>query len=58
MDRQPTCAGTEPAPGLAELNTALDDANLSQLLTVLTRLVPEYQASSFLLQQAGASVAH
>jgi FlaA1/EpsC-like NDP-sugar epimerase len=47
----------ELAAGLAELNTALGDTKLSQHLTVLTRLVPKYQASSFLLQQAGVSVA-
>ena len=54
----PDVPEAELAAGLAELNTALDDANLSQLLTVLTRLVPECQASSFLLQQAGVPVAH
>jgi FlaA1/EpsC-like NDP-sugar epimerase len=48
----------EFAAGLAELNTSLDDANRSQHLTVLTRLVPECQASSSLLQQAGIPVAH
>jgi hypothetical protein len=47
----------ELAAGLAELNTALGDTNLSQHLTVLTCLVPEHQASSFLLQQAGVPVA-
>ncbi|HEX8894557.1 MAG TPA: hypothetical protein VF783_14595 [Terriglobales bacterium] len=40
------------------MNTALDETNLSQLLTVLTRLVPEYEPGSFLLQQAGVLVAH
>jgi len=48
----------ELAAGLAELNTSLDDANLSQLLTVLTRSVPEYQPSSLLLQQPAVPVAH
>ena len=47
----------ERAAGLAELNTALGDTNLSQQLAVLTRLVAEYQASSFLLQQAGVPAA-
>ena len=48
----------ERTAGLAELNTALDDTNPPQLFTVLTRLVREYQFSSFLLQPAGVSVAH
>lgn len=48
----------ELTAGLAELNTTLKDTNPPQVLTVLTRLVREYQSSSFLLQPAGVSVAH
>ena len=54
----PGVTEAELTGGLAELNTALDDTNPPQLLTVLARLVREYQSSSFLLQPAGASLAH
>jgi len=35
----------------------LDERNLSSLLNILTALVPEYQPSELLLQQAGVPVA-
>jgi len=46
------------AAGLTELDTALEESNLSQLLSVLTRLVPEYAPSALLLQLAGVPAAH
>ena len=59
MDRQPRGARGETRCGKTRrVEYSSDDTNLSQLLTVLTRLVPEYQPSSFLLQPAGVPVAH
>ena len=54
----PRASEGELAAGLAELNAALDEMNLSKLLNVLTRLVPKYEPSAFLLQQVGVPVAH
>jgi FlaA1/EpsC-like NDP-sugar epimerase len=41
----------ELATGFAELRAAIDTLDLAKLLSTLTRLVPEYEASPFLLQQ-------
>jgi FlaA1/EpsC-like NDP-sugar epimerase len=54
----PRVLEAELTAGLDELNAALDEANLSKLLAVLTGLVPEYEPSAFLLQQAGVPAAH
>ena len=47
----------ELSAGLADLNEALDETNLSKLLTALTHLVPEYEPSTFLSRQAGVLAA-
>ncbi len=39
------------AAGLADLVAAMNERNLAKLLDVLTRLVPEYQPSTYLLEQ-------
>jgi FlaA1/EpsC-like NDP-sugar epimerase len=54
----PRVPEAELAAGLAELNAALEETNLSKLLNVLTRLVPEYEPSTLLLQQTSVSAAH
>ena len=43
--------------GLAELHAASDDMDLSGLLAVLTRLVPEYEPSAYLREQASVPAA-
>jgi FlaA1/EpsC-like NDP-sugar epimerase len=43
------------AIGLAELGESMDEMDLAGLLTTLIRLVPEYQPSSFLQQQASTA---
>jgi FlaA1/EpsC-like NDP-sugar epimerase len=53
----PAASEAELAAGLAELSAALDEMNLSKLLHVITRLVAEYEPSTFLLQQAGVPAA-
>jgi hypothetical protein len=45
------------AEGLAGLEAALLAMNLAKLLATLTRLVPEYQPSEYLLKQAATAVA-
>jgi hypothetical protein len=53
----PHMSEMELARGLAELRAALSDMNLAMLTAILTRLVPEYQPSTYLLQQAAAPIA-
>ena len=48
----PRLAESELADGLAKLDAALCEMNLAKLLAAMTRLVPEYQLSEFLLKQA------
>ena len=48
----------ELAVALEGLDAALDEMNLSKLLNILIRLVPAYESSAFLLQQAGAPATH
>ena len=43
---------SELREGLAELDAALAELNLAKLLATLTRLVPEYQPSAYLLNQS------
>ena len=54
----PSVPEGELAVALEELDAALDEMNVSKLLNILIRLVPEYEPSAFLLQQAGAPAAH
>jgi len=51
----PVVSAAHLATGLADLLEALNERNLTKLLDVLTRLVPEYQPSVYLLQQAEAA---
>jgi FlaA1/EpsC-like NDP-sugar epimerase len=53
----PGLGESELAAGLAELRTSLDETNLTGLLSVFTQLVPEYEPSAFLLQQASVPAA-
>jgi hypothetical protein len=53
----PRLPEAELAAGLAELSAALDERNLSTLLSCLTVLVPEYQPSALLLQQTAIPAA-
>lgn len=48
----PPLPDAELAAGLADLEAAMDEMNLTQLLATLTRLVPEYQPSACLREQA------
>ena len=52
--RSPHMSAMELARGLTELRAAMRDMNLSKLIGILTRLVPEYQPRTYLLQQAAA----
>jgi FlaA1/EpsC-like NDP-sugar epimerase len=45
------------AVALRDLSAALDERNLSELLNILTALVPDYRPSPFLLQQVGVPAA-
>jgi FlaA1/EpsC-like NDP-sugar epimerase len=53
----PRVPESELARGLVELNSALGQTSLAAVLAVLKRLVPEYQPSAYLLQQAGVAMA-
>ena len=53
----PRLSGAELAARLGELSTALDERNLSTLLSCLTVLLPEYQPSALLLQQTAIPAA-
>jgi len=50
--RSPAPLGSELAAGLAELDRATADRDLRHVLATLVRLVPEYQPSDYLRQQA------
>lgn len=52
--RSPRMSEIELARGLTDLRAAMSDMNLAMLIGVPTRLVPEYQPSTYLLQQAAA----
>jgi FlaA1/EpsC-like NDP-sugar epimerase len=54
----PHLAEADLALGLAELNEAMDEMNITKLLATLTRLVPQYQPSTFLRKRASAPAAH
>jgi len=54
----PRLPDAELSAGLADLNAASDGMNLAQLLTVLTRLVPEYEPSAYLREQASVPAAY
>ncbi|MGA9565005.1 MAG: polysaccharide biosynthesis protein [Candidatus Korobacteraceae bacterium] len=54
----PHLAEADLTVGLAELNEAMEEMNIAKLLATLTRLVPEYQPSALLQQQASAGAAH
>ena len=54
----PHLSDGELAEGLAELREAMEEMSLAKLLLTLTRLVPEYQPSSYLQEQASARAAH
>ena len=51
----PVVSAAHLAAGLAELIAAANERSLARLLEVLTRLVPEYQPSTYLLEQVGAA---
>jgi FlaA1/EpsC-like NDP-sugar epimerase len=54
----PQLAEAELAAGLADLNHAMEEMSLVKLRVTLTRLVPEYQPSNYLQEQASAAAAH
>ena len=49
--RSPGLASAELAAGLAELQAAIDQRNLAELLATLTHLVPEYEPTAYLRGQ-------
>jgi FlaA1/EpsC-like NDP-sugar epimerase len=51
----PLVSASQLAAGLMDLAVALHDRNLAKLLDTLTRLVPEYQPSAYLLEQIAAA---
>ena len=51
----PSLSDADLAVGLAEMGESMDEMDLTKLLTALTRLVPEYQPSSYLQQQASTA---
>ncbi len=54
----PHLAEADLTVGLAELNDAMEDRNIAKLIATLTRLVPEYQPSTLLQQQASPGTTH